>query len=128
MIATDAPLHETLDALIRVIEADSPDLLGSILLLDDDGIHLRHGAAPGLPAGFVSAIDGKPISPRAGSCGTAAYRREAVIVENIESVRFGRTTSKPRREHGLRASWSTPIFDPRHRVLGTFAMYFRQPA
>ena len=128
MIAIGTPLHETLDALIRIIETDSPDMLGSILLLDDDGIHLRHGAAPSLPAGFVSAIDGKPIGPSAGSCGTAAYRREAVIVEDIERDSLWADYRQVARDHGLRASWSTPIFDPQRRVLGTFAMYFRKPA
>jgi diguanylate cyclase (GGDEF)-like protein/PAS domain S-box-containing protein len=128
MIATDTPLEQTLDALIRLIETDSPDLRGSILLLDDDGIHLRHGAAPSLPAEFISAIEGKPIGPRAGSCGTAAYRSAPVIVENIESDPLWSDYRQTASAHGLRACWSTPIFDPQHRVLGTFAMYFDRPA
>ena len=30
--------------------------------------------------------------------------------------------------HGLRACWSTPIYDGQRRVLGTFALYFRTPS
>src|SRR4051794_11266922 len=85
-IAQGAPLHETLDLLIRVIEAQSPDVFGSILLLNADGRHMRHGAGPRLPLSFVHAIDGEPIGPRAGSCGTAAYRREQVIVSRTTST------------------------------------------
>src|SRR5689334_21963622 len=84
MIATGAPFQQTLDVLVRTIEADSPELLASILLLDDDGQHLRDGAAPSLPSAYRRAIDGGSIGPRAGSCGTAAFRREQVIAADIE--------------------------------------------
>src|SRR5205823_2696435 len=69
LIAQGTPLSKTLDALIRVIERQSPDVLGSILVLDPDGIHLRHGAAPNLPQSYTKLIDGEPIGPCAGSCG-----------------------------------------------------------
>ena len=128
MIATDAPLRSTLDALIRIIEAESPDLLGAILLLDHDGVHVRHGAAPSLPPEYCRAIDGEPIGPRAGSCGTAIYRREAVVVEDIETDPLWTDYRPIARVHGLRACWSTPIFDPKRNVLGTFALYVRAPA
>jgi len=128
MIATGAPFQQTLDALVRTIEADSPDLLGSILLLDDDGKHLRHGAAPSLPAAYNRAIDGGAIGPRAGSCGTAAFRREQVIVADIEIDPLWADYRELAAAHGLRACWSTPIFDASRGVLGTFALYFRAPA
>src|SRR5260370_42161544 len=107
MIATGAPLPESLAALMRLIEAHVPGMLGSILLIDEPGVHLRHGAAPSLPPEYMKAIDGVTIGPDAGSCGTAAYLKESVIVEDI--------TSDPRWEkyqsialaHGLRACWST---------------------
>ena len=128
MIATGAPFQETLDALVRTIEADSPELLGSILLLDDDGQHLRHGAAPSLPAAYSRAIDGGAIGPRAGSCGTAAFRREQVLAADIEIDPLWADYRELAAAHGLRACWSTPIFDANRRVLGTFALYFRAPA
>ena len=79
LIAEGKPLYETLDTLIHIVEQQSPGMLASILLLDADGIHVRHGAAPSLPESYVKAVDGQPIGPVAGSCGTAAYRKEAVI-------------------------------------------------
>ena len=80
MIAVGAPLGESLTALVRLIEAHAPGMLGSILLLDEDGVHLRDGAAPSLPPEYVAAIEGMSIGPSAGSCGTAAYSKEAVVV------------------------------------------------
>ena len=127
MIAVGASLPDTLTTLIRVVEAQSPGMLGSILLLDEDGIHVRHIAAPSLPAEFVAAIDGQPIGPCAGSCGTAAYRKEAVYVEDIATDPLWANYKAVTLAHGLHACWSTPIFDAQRQVLGTFAMYYRQP-
>jgi PAS domain S-box-containing protein len=127
MIAIGKPMLETLDALLRMIEAQSPEMLCSILLLDPDGIHIRHGAAPSLPAAYSKAIDGAAIGPSAGSCGTAAFRREAVFVADIASDPLWADYKHLALPHGLRACWSTPIFDAQRSVLGTFAMYFRQP-
>jgi PAS domain S-box-containing protein len=128
MMAADAPLSESLAALVRIIEAHAPGMLGSILLLDEQGIHLRHGAAPSLPLAYVQAIDGVAIGEKVGSCGTAAYLKETVIVEDIASdSRWAdyRATALP---HGLQACWSTPIFDAERRVVGTFAMYYHHRA
>jgi len=127
MIAAGTSLPETLTALVRLIEDQSPGMIGSILLLDADGIHVRHGAAPNLPAEFVAAIDGQPIGPVAGSCGTAAYRKEAVFVEDIATDPLWKDYKAVALPHGLRACWSTPIMDNQGKVLGTFAMYYRMP-
>ena len=128
MIATCVPLAESLTALLRVLEAQSPGMLCSILLLDADDVHLRHCAAPGLPEEYCRAIDGCAIGPCAGSCGTAAFRREAVIVEDIATDPFWADYRGLALRHGLRACCSTPIFDAQRRVLGTFAMYYSRPA
>ena len=127
LIAAGVPLASTLDALVRSIEAQSPGMLCSVLLLDPDGVHVRHGAAPSLPEGYLRAIDGAAIGERAGSCGTAAFRREQVIVEDIRTDPLWEDYRHLAAEHGLRACWSTPIFDAQQRVLGTFALYFREP-
>src|SRR5262249_22184115 len=107
--------------------AQCPGMLSSILLLDAGGAHVRHGAAPGLPESFMQRIDGEPIGPRAGSCGTAAFRREPVVVEDIETDPLWEQYRALALEYGLRACWSTPIFDAEKQVLGTFALYFRTP-
>lgn len=128
LIATGTPLEQTLHALLSFLEQEAPDMLCSVLLLDDDGVHLRHGAAPSLPLEYCRALDGAPIGPCAGSCGTAAYRREQVIVADIETDPLWASYRDLVRPYGLRACWSTPIFHATGRVLGTFAMYFKQPA
>jgi PAS domain S-box-containing protein len=127
LIARGAPLHESLDALLRIIEAQCPGMLSSILLLDADGMHVRHGAAPSLPESFIRAVDGQPIGAKAGSCGTAAFRREPVVVEDIATDPLWEDYRTAALPQGLRACWSTPIFDGQRRVLGTFALYFRTP-
>jgi PAS domain S-box-containing protein len=128
MIAGGKPMNETLNALLRLTEAQSEEMLCSILLLDRDGLHVRHGAAPTLPAEYLRAIDGLAIGPCAGSCGTAAFRREAVFVADIASDPLWAGYKHLALPHGLRACWSTPIFDAQRNVLGTFAIYYRKPA
>jgi hypothetical protein len=124
----DAPLETTLTELIRIVEAHSrTGVLGSILLLDPDGIHLRHGAAPSLPREYDAAIDGAEIGPCAGSCGTAAFLGAAVFVSDIETDPLWADYKQIALPHGLRACWSTPILTRGRKVLGTFAMYHREP-
>src|SRR5579872_7235785 len=125
MIAKGAPLGDTLSGLVLLIESQVPGLLGSILLLDEDGVHVRHGAAPCLPESYVRAIDGSKIGPKAGSCGTAMYRRAPVVVVDILKDSLWDDYRSIAQENGLRACWSTPIFSHQGRVLGSFAMYYR---
>jgi PAS domain S-box-containing protein len=127
MIARNEPLEATLTAIVRIIETQAPDMLCSVLLLDADGQHLRHGAAPSLPEAYTRAIDGVAIGENVGSCGAAAYRREQVIVEDIATDPLWADYRELALGHDLRACWSTPILDAQRKVLGTFAMYYRQP-
>ena len=127
LIASGAPLPEILDTIVRVIEDQAPGLIGSILLLDNDGKHLRHGAAPSLPAVYTAAIDGVAIGPTVGSCGTAAFRGEPVIVTDIAEDPLWRDFRESALAHGLRACWSTPMRDAAGTVLGTFALYHLEP-
>jgi GAF domain-containing protein len=127
MIAANAPLAEILNRLVLLIEAQSPGMLCSVLLLSEDGDHIRHGAAPSLPDDYVKAIDGAPIGPKNGSCGTAMYRGEPVIVKDILADPLWEDYRHLASASGLRACWSTPILSGRGKVLGSFAMYYRQP-
>ncbi|HKO96183.1 MAG TPA: GAF domain-containing protein [Pyrinomonadaceae bacterium] len=127
MIAAKAPLSETLKRLVLLIEAQSPGMLCSVLLLSDDGDHVRHGAAPSLPADYVRAIDGGAIGPKHGSCGTAMYRGEPVVVTNILADPLWDDYRDLALTSGLQACWSTPIMSGRGKVLGSFAMYYHQP-
>ena len=123
MIARSAPLPAVLDHLIRLVESQLPGILGSILLLDEDGIHLRHGAAPSLAEPYVRAIDGVSIGPCVGSCGTAAYRREPVVVTDIMQDPLWADYRDLVARYGYRSCWSTPILSNHGEVLGVFAMY-----
>jgi len=127
MIALGESLSQVLDTLLRIIQLQCPGMLASILLLDPDGSHVRHGGAPDLPEDYVRAVDGLTIGPKAGSCGTAAFRRKPVVVGDIATDPLWDDYRAMALKHGLRACWSTPIFDSEGRVLGTFAMYFRAP-
>jgi PAS domain S-box len=127
MIAAGRSLRETLDALLHVIESHSEEMLCSILLLDADGLHLKHGAAPRLPEEYSRSVEGLAIGETAGSCGTAAFRRATVVVEDIASDPLWRDYRHLALPHGLRACWSTPLFDAQRKVLGTFAVYFQEP-
>ncbi|MGX9147765.1 EAL domain-containing protein [Mesorhizobium sp. 128a] len=123
MIATSAPLENVLDSLMHLVESQLKGIFGSVLLLDKDGMHLRHGAAPSLAKAYMSAIDGSAIGPKTGSCGTAAYRREPVVVTDILQDPLWEDYRDLAAPYGYRSCWSTPILSHQGVVLGVFAMY-----
>src|SRR6266446_5191465 len=127
MIARGDSRAHVLDALCRLVEELASGALTSILLLDPKTSQLRHGAAPSLPIEYAEAIDGSVIGPCVGSCGTAAYRAEPVIVSDIARDPLWANFRDLALGHGLRACWSTPIMSSAGRVLGTFAIYYREP-
>jgi len=128
LAVADRPLAESLGALIKIVESTSKTgVLGSILLLDGDGRHLHTGAAPSLPELYCAAIDGGEIGPCAGSCGTAAFTGKPVFVNDIASDPLWEEYAEFAVACGLRACWSTPIITSGRKVLGTFAMYHREP-
>lgn len=125
-IASGAPLRQTLEDLVRLVESWTPSgMLASILVLDDSGRHLRHGAGPSLPEAYNAAIDGLEIGPEVGSCGTAAYHNKTVSVFDIATNPLWKNFRELATKFGLRACWSTPIHASDGRVLGTFANYYR---
>jgi PAS domain S-box-containing protein len=127
MIARGDSRAAILDALCRLVEELASGSLSSILLLDPKANRLRHGAAPSLPIAYTEAIDGIVIGPSVGSCGTAAYRGEPVMVRDIATDPLWADYRDLALAHGLRACWSTPIRSSDGRVLGTFATYHREP-
>lgn len=127
MLATGESLRSILNALLYSIELRSPGMLCSILLLDEEGAHLHMGAAPSLPTTYNQAVDGIAIGPNVGSCGTAAYRRSPVFVTDIEHDPLWKDFKELALRHSLRACWSTPIMGVNGKILGTFAIYYREP-
>ena len=130
LIARGSPLAVTLEAIVALIEAQSDEMLGSILLVDPEGrVHV--GARGRLPAAYNAAIEGQPIGPKAGSCGTAAYTRQTVVTPDIATDPRWEDYRAAALAAGLASSWSTPLFSSDGRVLGTLAQYYhtaRDPA
>ena len=127
MIAQGTTLSDVLASLVTLIEAQSEGMICSVLQLSEDGKHIRHGAAPRLPEIYVQAVNGAPIGPKNGSCGTAMYRGQPVIVTDMLTDPLWEDYRELAKLSGLRACWSTPIFTGYGKVLGSFAMYYTQP-
>jgi PAS domain S-box-containing protein len=124
----DQPLEKALEGLVRTVEKHSNSgLVGSILLLDAEGKHLLHGAAPSLPDAYNKAINGIEIGESVGSCGTAAATGRPVFVSDIATDPVWSNFKDLALEHRLRACWSIPIRSGSGAILGTFAMYHREP-
>src|SRR5580700_11254393 len=114
MVARGDSLAEILDSLCRFVEGQASGVLASISLLDGD--RLRHGAAPSLSKAYTDAINGLAIGPSVGSCGTAAYRGEPVIVEDVASDPLWSAYCDLALSHSLRACWSSPAFSSEGKV------------
>lgn len=127
MISSGAPLPEILEQLVFNIETISQGTIASILLLQEDGLHVTYGAAPSLPDDYNKALEGLPIGPEAGSCGTAMYLNEPIIVTDISNDPLWRNYRQIALQFDLRACWSTPIVSSKGKVLGSFAMYYKEP-
>jgi len=127
LAASREPLAVVLDELLRINEQLTPEMQCSILLADLSAGVLRSGAAPSLPLAYTRAIDALPIADGIGSCGTAAARREIVIVSDIAASPYWRAYVDLAKKHGLAACWSVPLIDSEGELLGTCAMYYSQP-
>jgi PAS domain S-box-containing protein len=127
MLASGAPTSDILTVIVRMIESLEPHTIVSIELLDETGTLLRQGAGPGLPDEYNRAVDGKPISAKAGSCGTSAFRGKPVYVADILADELWEDYRDLARMTQMRACWSTPVLSPDGRVLGVFAIYHRDP-
>ena len=125
LLARGGEFSEVLASLVRILEEQFPGMSGLILLLDPGSKRLRVGASVSLPWEYVDTIEGLQIGPNAGSCGTAAYTGERVIVEDIATDPRWAGLRDLALKYGLRSCWSQPVLDESGEVLGTFAMYYR---
>lgn len=124
-LAQGGELPDILNLVIGYVEQVSPDCLGSIMLLDRDGKQLKSLASPNLPDDYTAAIDGIAIGDGAGSCGTAVWRRETVIAEDVRTHPYWQAYKHLAERFGFLACWSEPIFSSAGEVLGTFGIYRR---
>jgi len=125
-VACGTPLKTIADLVCLRAEDLAPDVLCSILRVDAEG-HVHPLAGPSLPERYSAALEGLPIGPASGSCGTAAYRGEPVEVTDIETDPLWTDYKALAIPLGLRACWSSPIKARDGHVVGTFAFYYREP-
>ncbi len=128
LLSSGVPLPMVLDRLARSYEEIFTGMLCSVLLLDADGRHLRHCAAPSLSEAFCRAVDGVEIGARIGSCGTAAFNHQTTVSADIANDPLWEDYHEIALTHGLGACWSLPLVSSQNRVIGRFALYARQPA
>lgn len=126
LIARSTALDQILNELLTLIEQQSSGLFCTILLLSDDGKRVARGFGPSLPAPFLAAFNAVDIGPQAGSCGTAMFRKQLVIVSDIAQDPLWQNYREWPQRLGFRACWSSPILLDDDTVLGAFAMYYRE--
>lgn len=126
MVATGQPLKPVLDRLTALIEAQFDGMFCSVMLLDADGRQMHPGAGPRMPASYLQLLDGLPIGPGVGSCGTAMSADRTVIVEDIATDPLWAPYKDLVAPHGFKACWSEPIHAAGQGVIGSFAMYYRE--
>ncbi|NMM08006.1 PAS domain S-box protein [Polaromonas sp.] len=125
LIAGGAPLRQSLEAIVRLMEKNAPGTVSSILLLD--GQRLRHAVAPSLPESYRQALESQQIKDGTGPCGTAAFRKEAVVVEDVAHDPITQAFRQQLLALGLRACWSLPVVASDDEVLATLATYRQTP-
>ncbi|WP_348626097.1 EAL domain-containing protein [Rhizobium sp. 9140] len=123
MIAKDTPLPDLFHELILMIEAHVPGVQGAVYMLTEDGQRLLKGVAPGLDPIYAAALEGFPIGPNNGSCGTAAFLGESVFVGDILNDPLWASHVDFVKPFGYRACWAAPLLSFHGKVLGTFALY-----
>jgi formate hydrogenlyase transcriptional activator len=124
MIASGACLSDILERLCETIDAQTSNVKSAVMLMDADGTHLRHAAGPRIPKSWAETITPLKIGACAGSCGTAAFLKQRVIVSDIATDPLWASRRDLALSYGLRAAWSQPLLSKNRDVLGTFGMYY----
>jgi formate hydrogenlyase transcriptional activator len=127
MIAGGACLADILERLCETVDAQASNIKSAVMLMDADGMHLRTAAGPRLAKGWIDAITPLKIGPAMGSCGSAAFLKQRVIVSDIATDPLWVDYRDAALSYGLRAAWSQPLLSKNQHVLGTFGMYYTEP-
>jgi PAS domain S-box-containing protein len=129
MVASGHSMSGILQALCRLVENTAGGCYCSVLLVDQSGTRLEHGAAPSLPASYINFINGRPVNADSGPCAMAAHLNQQVISADLTLETRWATYGwrSMALAHGLRACWSTPISSTNGKVLGAFAVYYDEP-
>lgn len=129
----ERPLTEVLNLICREVERIAPDIAATILEVDNYGLEVdNYGklhplAGPSMPDAYSQALDGSSIGPKAGACGTAAFRNDVVIVDDIATDPLWDDYRQLILPLGYIGCWSTPVRNNHGQVIATFALYFRTP-
>ena len=127
MIAKGEPLAQTLEALCRLVEQEFSGATCAIRLVDEEGKRLRHAVAPSLDPGYTAQLDGREIGQDGGPCAVAAYRRETQIASDLRTHPVPEWYRTLAASYGIQACWSVPVLSRDQRVMGTFAVFYREP-
>src|SRR5579862_3757365 len=129
MVTSGHSMPGILDALCQFVESATNGCYCSVVLVDPSGTRLEHGAAPSLPASFITSIIGRPVNAESGPCAMAAHLNEQVIAADLTTeTRWAEYEWCPMAlAHGMQACWSTPIRSAAGEVLGAFAIYYAEP-
>ena len=125
LIFAGSELSQVLTIIAELVESQGDGTLCTIWLPDADGKHLRCAAAPSLP-GFGATVGPTSVGPKGASCGTAVYRREPVFVADILHDSLWDDYRHLFQPFGIRAVWSRPLITREGKVLGTFAILYRE--
>src|SRR5580692_814087 len=125
LILAGCELSEVLTIIAGLVESQGDGTLCTIWLPDAGGKHLHCAAAPSLP-GFAANVGTMSVGPKSASCGTAVYRREPVFVADILHDCLWDDYRHLFQPYGIRAVWSRPLFTRQGRILGTFAVLYRE--
>ncbi len=125
LIVSSKYLPDILNSIVISAELEYTNMMCSILLLDNSGNHLLHGAAPSLPDFYNDAIDGIEIGDGVGACGTAAFFGKRVIIEDVSTHPYCTPWLDLQTRAGLGSCWAEPILNSVGKVLGTFAIYHK---
>jgi formate hydrogenlyase transcriptional activator len=125
LISAGSPLPEILNVIARLVESQGEGLFCTIWLPDEQGNYLYCAAAPSL-TGFSDHVGRTEVCPKGASCGTAVYRRESVYVTDILTDPSWDDYRHLMLPYGIRSVWSRPLFTSEGKVLGTFAILYRE--
>ncbi|MEW6983911.1 EAL domain-containing protein [Colwelliaceae bacterium 6471] len=125
-IVNSQPLTNILESIIKSVELEYPKMKCSILLLDKSGQYFEQAIGPSLPDFYNQAIKGLEINYGVGSCGTAAFIGERVVIEDIAAHPFWAAFTDLTNKASLAACWSEPIINSKSQVLGTFGIYHHE--
>ncbi|OJA03973.1 EAL domain-containing protein [Halomonas sp. QHL1] len=127
LIAQQAPLGQTLDAIASWIEIMLPDAIVAFMRFNLDRQSLSLYPSLRFSKRYQNQLKEVPIGPSSASFGCAAYRQEQVITEDIRTDSRWLAFREAAAQEELRACWSSPVMTATGELLGTFGTYFRQP-